>query len=192
MAMKHKQPPPIPANVAAVFAAFPERVRARLLEARGLIFETAAGVQGVGPLKETLKWGEPAYLTEATGSGSTIRLSWFRSADRQCAVLFNCRTALVDDFRSQFPDVFSYEKNRAILLRRRTAACRSALDLSWNGSRLSQAPPTLRSSLTGLLLVAHDRAVERRISQVEHCSGHGLEPPAIGLYARRNPENHSF
>jgi len=116
MAMKHKQPPPIPANVAAVFAAFPERVRARLLEARGLIFETAAGVQGVGPLKETLKWGEPAYLTEATGSGSTIRLSWFRSADRQCAVLFNCRTALVDDFRSQFPDVFFYEKNRAILL----------------------------------------------------------------------------
>ena len=26
-----------------------------------------------GPLTETLKWGEPAYLTEATGSGSTGR-----------------------------------------------------------------------------------------------------------------------
>jgi hypothetical protein len=31
-------------------------------------------------------------------------------------VLFNCRTTLVDDFRSQFPRVFAYEKNRAILL----------------------------------------------------------------------------
>jgi hypothetical protein len=31
-------------------------------------------------------------------------------------VLFNCRTTLIDDFRSQFPDVFAYEKNRAILL----------------------------------------------------------------------------
>jgi hypothetical protein len=31
-------------------------------------------------------------------------------------VLFNCRTTLVDDFRSQFPGVFAYEKNRAILL----------------------------------------------------------------------------
>ena len=31
-------------------------------------------------------------------------------------MLFNCRTTLVDDFRSQFPGVFAYEKNRAILL----------------------------------------------------------------------------
>jgi hypothetical protein len=104
------------ADVAATFSAFPERVRARLLELRDLIFETAATIEGVGPLTETLKWGEPAYLTEATRSGSTIRLGWFRSSERECAVLFNCRTTLMDDFRSQFPDVFAYEKNRAILL----------------------------------------------------------------------------
>jgi hypothetical protein len=83
---------------------------------RSLIFETAARVEGVGHLTETLKWGEPAYLTEATGSGSTIRLGWFRSSERDCAVLFNCRTTLVDDFRDWFPDAFAYEKNRAILL----------------------------------------------------------------------------
>jgi Domain of unknown function (DU1801) len=83
---------------------------------RDLIFETAASIEDVGPLTETLKWGEPAYLTEATGSGSTIRLGRLRSAQRQCAVLFNCRTTLVDDFRDQFPDAFAYEKNRAILL----------------------------------------------------------------------------
>ena len=106
----------MPADVAAAFAGFPERVRARLLEVRDLIFETAAAIEGVGPLTETLKWGEPAYLTEATGSGSTIRLGWLRSSERECAVLFNCRTTLVDDFRSQFPDLFAYEKNRAILL----------------------------------------------------------------------------
>ena len=67
-------------------------------------------------LTETLKWGEPAYLTEATRSGSTIRLGWFRSSERECGVLFNCRTTLVDDFRERFPGVFAYEKNRAILL----------------------------------------------------------------------------
>jgi Domain of unknown function (DU1801) len=106
----------MPADMAAAFAAFPERVRARLLEVRRLIFETAACTEGVGVLTETLKWGEPAYLTKATGSGSTIRLGWFRSSERQCAVLLNCRTRLVDDFRRQFPDVFAYEKNRAILL----------------------------------------------------------------------------
>ena len=106
----------MPADVAATFAAFPERVRARLLEVRGLIFETAARMEGVGALTETLKWGEPAYLTESTGSGSTIRLGRSRSSERECAVLFNCRTTLVDDFRDRFPDAFVYEKNRAILL----------------------------------------------------------------------------
>jgi hypothetical protein len=49
----------MPADVAAAFAAFPERVRARLLEARDLVFETAANIQGVGPLTETLKWASP-------------------------------------------------------------------------------------------------------------------------------------
>jgi hypothetical protein len=83
---------------------------------RDVIFKTAADINGVGPLTETLKWGEPAYLTEATGSGSTIRLGWLRSSERNCAVLFNCRTTLVDDFRTQFPGAFAYEKNRAILL----------------------------------------------------------------------------
>jgi Domain of unknown function (DU1801) len=106
---------PVPAEVAAVFSAFPASVRTRLLKVRDLIFETAAAIESVGPLTETLKWGEPAYLTEATGSGSTIRLGRLRSAERDCAVLFNCRTTLVDDFRSQFPGVFAYEKNRAIL-----------------------------------------------------------------------------
>jgi hypothetical protein len=106
----------MPAEVAAVFSAFPASVRAPLLEVRSLIFETAAAIESVGPLTETLKWGEPAYLTEATGSGSTIRLGWFRFSERECAVLFNCRTTLVDDFRSRFPDVFAYQKNRAILL----------------------------------------------------------------------------
>jgi hypothetical protein len=114
--MTDERSTPMPADVAAAFSAFPERVRARLLEVRNLIFETAAASESVGPLTETLKWGEPAYLTEATRIGTTIRLGWVRSSERKCAVLFNCRTTLVDDFREQFPDVFAYEKNRAILL----------------------------------------------------------------------------
>lgn len=114
--MTDERSTPMPAEVAAAFSAFPERVRARLLEVRNLIFETAAASESVGQLTETLKWGEPAYLTVATRSGTTIRLGWVRSSERKCAVLFNCRTTLVDDFREQFPDVFVYEKNRAILL----------------------------------------------------------------------------
>lgn len=106
----------IPPQVAAVFSGFPEATRIRLLEIRTMIFSVAASTEGVGPVAETLKWGEPAYLTAATRSGSTIRLGWYRAATNDCAVLFNCRTTLVETFRERFPEAFRYQKNRAILV----------------------------------------------------------------------------
>jgi hypothetical protein len=106
----------MPADVAAAFNAFPPAIGRRLRAIRGLIFKTAARLDGVGPLTETLKWGEPAYLTEASGSGTTIRLGWLRPSEAHCAVLFNCKTTLVETFRERFPDAFAYQKNRAVLL----------------------------------------------------------------------------
>jgi hypothetical protein len=114
--MEHHALPALPPQVAAAFALFPEATRTRLLEIRTLIFSVAASTEGVGPVVETLKWGEPAYLTETTRSGSTVRLGWNRDASDDCAVLFHCRTTLVETFRSRFPDLFRYQKNRAILL----------------------------------------------------------------------------
>lgn len=108
--------PVIPTEVAAAFAAFPEPVRSQLLEVRRLIFAKAAEIGGVDPLTETLKWGEPAYLTETTHSGSTIRLGLPKSSEGMGAVMFNCRTSLVETFRAQFPKVFVFQGNRAILL----------------------------------------------------------------------------
>ncbi len=108
--------PVIPTEVASAFAAFPEPVRAQLLEVRRLIFAKAAEIGGVDPLTETLKWGEPAYLTETTHSGSTIRLGLSKSPESMGAVLFNCRTTLVESFRAQFPEAFVFQGNRAILL----------------------------------------------------------------------------
>jgi hypothetical protein len=60
--------------VAAVFGAYPKPLKAKLLALRRLIFETAAATKGVGTLQETLKWGQPSYLTTETKSGSTIRI----------------------------------------------------------------------------------------------------------------------
>ena len=74
-----------------------------MLLLRELIFATAAATPGVGALEETLKWGEPAYLTSATRSGSTIRLAWKPARPEQYAMFFNCQTTLVDTFRTLFP-----------------------------------------------------------------------------------------
>lgn len=114
--MTKDRPPAMPADVAAAFDAFPVSIGRRLRAIRGLIFKTAAQLDGVGPLTETMKWGEPAYLTEASNSGTTIRLGWMRPSETHCAVLFNCKTTLVESFRERFPDEFAYQKNRAILL----------------------------------------------------------------------------
>ncbi len=101
--------------VARAFDAFAPPVRRRLMAVRTQIFAVAAATEGVGELEETLKWGEPAYLTRHSGSGSTIRLGCTKGPTPDCALYFICHTGLVDRFRSMFPDDFRYEGNRAIV-----------------------------------------------------------------------------
>ncbi|MDB5533885.1 MAG: hypothetical protein JWO28_2200 [Hyphomicrobiales bacterium] len=107
---------PMPPNVDTAFQAFPPGVRHRLGDIRAMILGVASGDARIGAITETLKWGEPAYLTEATGSGSTIRLGWPRNSPDRAAIYFICRTNLVDTFRERFGGIFEYEANRAVLL----------------------------------------------------------------------------
>ncbi|MET4803319.1 DUF1801 domain-containing protein [Bradyrhizobium sp. LB11.1] len=107
--------PLLPREVSRAFDAFPLPIRRRLLDVRKLIFATAAAHDGIGPLTETLKWGEPAYLTEQSGSGSTIRLGRVKDSEH-AAILFNCKTTLIDTFRERFSDQFEYRQTRALLL----------------------------------------------------------------------------
>lgn len=103
-------------GVAAVFDEYPPAMRSRLMQLRQLIFDTAAEIEGVGELEEALRWGEPAYMTSESKSGSTIRIDRRKSSDRQYAMYFHCQTNLVERFRTAFPHEFRYEGNRAIIL----------------------------------------------------------------------------
>ena len=80
------------AEVAAKFRDYPEGVKQRLLSLRRLIFDVAATTAGVGELTETLKWGQPSYLTAQTGSGSTVRLDETASSPGRTALYFHCQT----------------------------------------------------------------------------------------------------
>lgn len=102
------------AEVAAKFDAYPRKVRRRLLALRELVFRTAAATEGVGEIEETLKWGEPAYLT-TNKSGSTVRIDWKKNDPDHCAMYFNCQTTLVDTFRTLFPHDFQFDGNRALV-----------------------------------------------------------------------------
>jgi len=86
-----------------------------LLEVRRLILGTAANTAGVGAVEETLKWGQPSYLTLLSKSGSTIRIDRVKNGAADYAMYFHCQTTLVDSFRLMFRDTFKYEGNRAIV-----------------------------------------------------------------------------
>ena len=101
--------------VEAVFASYPKPVKARLLALRRLILDTAKATKGVGVVEETLKWGQPSYLTPETKSGSTIRIDQVKAEAGQYAVYFHCQTNLVETFRELYPEL-SYGGNRCILL----------------------------------------------------------------------------
>lgn len=102
-------------TVARIFDAYPPLIRSKLLALRALVFATAASTAGVGEIEETLKWGEPAYLTKQSRSGSTIRIDAKKSTATQYAIFFNCKTDLVETFRTLFPDEFQFDGNRAIV-----------------------------------------------------------------------------
>jgi hypothetical protein len=102
--------------VAKVFGAFPPKLRGKLVSLRQLILKTAAKTEGVGAIEETLKWGQPSYLTTKTKSGSTIRIDRVKASDDSYAVYFHCQTNLVATFRELYPKKFGYEGNRAIIL----------------------------------------------------------------------------
>lgn len=87
-----------------------------MLALRRLIFDTAGNIEGVGPLQEVLKWGQPSYLTQKTKSGSTIRIDRMKSTASQYAVYFHCQTNLVETFRELYPTELSYGGNRSIIL----------------------------------------------------------------------------
>ena len=74
------------AEVAAVFDAYPGEIKPKLMFLRQLIFDVASRTNGVGELEETLKWGQPSYLTTQTRSGSLVRIDQIKSQEGKYAM----------------------------------------------------------------------------------------------------------
>jgi hypothetical protein len=111
-APRRASPSGLPKPVEAALAVYPSPVRAALLKLRKIITGTAAKMDGIGTLEETLKWSQPAYLAKG---GSTIRIDAVKDDPKRVAMYFICTTDLIATFRDLYPDL-SYEGNRAILL----------------------------------------------------------------------------
>jgi len=98
--------------VKAKFDNYPTSIREKMQNLRRIIIEAAEEEEGTEELEETLKWGEPSYLTK---KGSTIRIDWKENSPDQYAMYFQCTSKLVPTFRTVYSNTFAFEGNRAIV-----------------------------------------------------------------------------
>lgn len=95
-----------------IFAHYPDNVRDKMQFLRALVIQTAEETAHIDQLEETLKWGEPSYITK---HGSTLRMDWKEKSPNQYAMYFKCTSRLVNTFRMVYDRKFQFEGNRAIV-----------------------------------------------------------------------------
>lgn len=99
-------------EVDLVFANYPEFVSAKMQHLRALVIDTAKDIEEVTSLEETLKWGEPSFITK---KGSTLRMDWKEKTPDQYAMYFQCTSRLIDTFKLIFGNTFNFDGKRAII-----------------------------------------------------------------------------
>ena len=96
----------------AAFDAFPPDTRDPLLTLRSLIYANAADLN-VGPVEESLKWGQPSYVPAAPKTGTPIRLGCSKSGD--IAVFVHCQSSVLKDLAPVLPAGVTLDGTRGVL-----------------------------------------------------------------------------
>lgn len=105
---------PLPESVAKIVETYPDGAGQSFDTIRNMIHEEADRLDA-GSVTETLKWGEPAFLTETPRTGTTIRLAWKPGSPGTLALFVHCQTTLIEAWRDRFPEL-GFDGNRALLL----------------------------------------------------------------------------
>jgi hypothetical protein len=101
-------------QVDTIFDNYPANVRDKMQFLRELVIEAASEIEGLTTIEETLKWGEPSFITK---KGSTLRMDWKSNTPDQYAMYFQCTSRLVETFRLVYDKKFQFQGNRAIVFK---------------------------------------------------------------------------
>lgn len=82
-------------------------------ELKALIFDAAASHEKIGPLEESVKWGQASFTPKKKNVGSSVRLDLL--GDQEVGMYFICTTHLVNKFQEIYPDKFDYRDGRALV-----------------------------------------------------------------------------
>ena len=111
-------------RVEAKFNSYPDTVRLQMQVLRALVIETAEEMDTISEIEETLKWGEPSYVTNI---GSTLRMDWKSKTPQQYALYFQCNSRLIETFKAVFGSKFNYEGKRALVFNLKETLPKEAL-----------------------------------------------------------------
>lgn len=106
----------LPEETARAIASYPEAAKVRFTSLRDLIFQTAADHADIGPLTESLKWGEPSYAPKRARTGTAVRIAWKEKAPETISLFVNCQTSLVSDWRDLYQNELDLIGNRELRL----------------------------------------------------------------------------
>ena len=94
------------------FENYPDHIAKQMIRVRETIYSQAA-LLNISNVEETLKWGQISYLAKG---GSTIRLGYDAACEDRYSVYFNCKSLLIETFKTLYPDSFHYVGNRELQL----------------------------------------------------------------------------
>ena len=128
-------------QVAQVIKHYPPQAKSVFNHVRKIVISAAKESGGLANTTETLKWGEPSYLTDG---GSTVRMKWTEKEPDQFSLYFNCHSILVETFKELYQDEFTFDGNRAISFPLKgklpNAALKHCISMSMQYHKLKKLP----------------------------------------------------
>jgi len=94
----------MPAPLLDHISRWPDPVQARFQSMRMLFLDVAEQAD-IGPLDESLKWGQPAWRPSRARTGSTLRLNWSDTAPDRLLAFVDCKTDLASQMQTRCPDL---------------------------------------------------------------------------------------
>jgi hypothetical protein len=100
-----------PAPLLSVVTPWSDQARATLWACRNIFFDVAQDA-GIGPLDETLKWGQPAWRPRRARTGSTLRMGWSAAKPAHLLLFVDCKTDLASRMRDLYPEMVENDGRR--------------------------------------------------------------------------------
>ncbi|MEL6884826.1 MAG: DUF1801 domain-containing protein [Pseudomonadota bacterium] len=105
--------PHLPRPILDRIGSWSDIAQARFFDLRTLVHDVAAAAD-IGPLDESLKWGQPAWRPCRPRTGSTLRADWSPAAPDRFDLFVDCKTDLAARVTEAFPRDFDSDGQRCL------------------------------------------------------------------------------